>query len=84
METPHPARRRRRKTGFYRDRHFWSAAIVALLPVLINHLPAPWQDLAMEIYGALAAAGIIAARRHNRTDLGLRTGISSTQPEDLT
>ena len=76
--------RRRRKVAFWRDRHAWSAAAVALLPVLINHLPPTWQGLAIEIYGALAAAGIIAARRHNRTDLGLRTGISSTQPEDLT
>ena len=76
----------RTKTAFWRDGHFWSAVGAALAPELLahfaTHLPGDWGLLLLRLYGALVAAGIIAARRHNETDLGLSSGLSSTQPEE--
>ena len=72
------------KVAFWRDPHFYSAAVSFLFPILFphvaNHLHPELRAIVLEIYGGLVAAGIIAARRRSDTDLGLSSGLSSTQP----
>lgn len=71
------------KVAFWRDPHFYSALAAFVVPeIIIPMIPHGWQALSWKVYGALVASGIIAARRRSDTDLGLSSGVSSTQPGD--
>lgn len=59
------------KTPFWKDPHFWSAVAAFALGVALRHAPPQWQQDLIELYGALVAAGIIAARRQVGTQLSL-------------
>lgn len=62
----------RHRVPFWQDPHFWSALVLALLPVLIKYLPPVPQGIALDVYSALVAAGVISARQSTRSCLGLQ------------
>ena len=75
------------KVAFWRDPHTYSAAFSFLFPILFphlaNHLHPELRAIVLEIYGGLVAMGIIVARRRSDTELGMSSGVSSTQPGDM-
>ena len=73
------------RTPFWRDAHFWSATAAVALGIAIRHAPPKVQPDLIDIYAALAAGGIIAARRRTDSELvfrEVRTPGEEREPHD--